>query len=117
MISDLGKNIVNDFLLGQKTITEFEVDSNCPKESHPYTPFQQLMSILPIKSMHLLPPQYGEIAKTTLKKYFPEDFECDLNGKTLSYEAIVLIPFCSEKRVLEEEQKLFDSKELVLDEA
>jgi 5'-3' exonuclease len=56
--------------------------------------------------MKLLPPAYGEIARNELLEYFPEDFGYDLNGKTLSYEAIVLIPFCAEHRVLEEEAKI-----------
>jgi 5'-3' exonuclease len=59
--------------------------------------------------MKLLPPAYGEIARNELLEYFPEDFGLDLNGKTLSYEAIVLIPFCAEERVLEEESKIISS--------
>jgi len=38
MISDLGINIVKDFL-GTTTITNFEIDHNCPKNDRPYTPF------------------------------------------------------------------------------
>jgi 5'-3' exonuclease len=38
LISDLGINIVKDFL-GNTTITNFEVDYNCPVNSLPYTPF------------------------------------------------------------------------------
>lgn len=82
MISDLGKNIVEDFLLGAKVILQFETDTNCPENSRPYTPFQQLMSILPHKSMHLLPKEYGDVARGPLNHFFPSSFECDLNGKT-----------------------------------
>ena len=32
--------------------------------------------------------------------YFPPDFECDLNGKQQEWEAVVLIPFIDEKRLL-----------------
>ena len=32
--------------------------------------------------------------------YFPNDFECDLNGKQQEWEAVVLIPFIDEKRLL-----------------
>ena len=49
-------------------------------------------------------------------EYFPSSFECDLNGKTQSYEAIVLIPFVDEKRILEEEAQAVASKRLVLSE-
>jgi 5'-3' exoribonuclease 1 len=39
MISDLGCNIVKDFLDGQKTITSFRIDTNCSSDPKPYTPF------------------------------------------------------------------------------
>lgn len=55
MISDLGINIVQDFL-GTTTITEFETDYNCPTNTLPFTPFQQLLCIMPIRSFKLLPP-------------------------------------------------------------
>ena len=58
--------------------------------------------------MHLLPPQYGSIASGSLIEFFPKDFDCDLNGKTQSYEAIVLIPFAEEEKVISEENKLFN---------
>jgi 5'-3' exoribonuclease 1 len=40
MISDLGDDIVQTFLGGNNTITEFKEDSNCSKNKLPYTPFQ-----------------------------------------------------------------------------
>jgi len=40
MISDLGQNIVTEFLAGNKTIETFETDFNCAENSRPYTPFQ-----------------------------------------------------------------------------
>jgi len=67
--------------------------------------------------MKLLPPAYGEIARNELIEYFPEDFDCDLNGKTQAYEAIVLIPFCAENRVLEEEAKIRTSGRVQLTDA
>ena len=39
LISDLGQNIVEDFLGGQRIITEFKTDSHCSAEKRPYTPF------------------------------------------------------------------------------
>ena len=33
--------------------------------------------------------------------YYPPEFECDLNGKQQEWEAVVLIPFIDEKRLLE----------------
>jgi 5'-3' exonuclease len=106
MITDLGMNIVNDFL-GQTTISSFEIDYNCPENDRPYTPFQQLLCILPIRSFHLLPPEYLALTQGVLNEYFPLDFAVDLNGKTLAWEAIVLIPFVAEALFLAEESKLF----------
>jgi hypothetical protein len=40
MISDLGTNIVNDFLDGNNQIREFRTDINCNANPKPYTPFQ-----------------------------------------------------------------------------
>jgi hypothetical protein len=40
MISDIGENIVENYLKGRITIDTFEVDSNCSDINKPYTPFQ-----------------------------------------------------------------------------
>jgi hypothetical protein len=40
MISDLGSNIVEDFLGGINLITEFKEDEHCKADKKPYTPFQ-----------------------------------------------------------------------------
>ena len=41
-----------------------------------------------------------------MSDYFPSDFEIDLNGRTLAWEAIVLIPFADEAFFIAEEAKL-----------
>jgi 5'-3' exonuclease len=104
MISDLGINIVAEFL-GTTTITSFEVDFNCPANKMPYTPFQQLLCIMPLKSFKLLPHEYLEIPNRMAEDY-PSNFAVDLNGKTNAWEAIVLIPFVDETKVIEEEAQL-----------
>jgi 5'-3' exonuclease len=67
MISDLGIK-VQDFL-GTTTIQNFEVDFNCPKNMDPYTPFQQLLCIMPIRSFKLLPKEYGAVPQVMDKDY------------------------------------------------
>jgi 5'-3' exonuclease len=103
MISDIGDDIVRNLLNGQINIDEFERDYNCSDKNFPYTPFQQLLSILPTKSIHLLPAEYKQFATQTLEKYFPADFDIDLNGRTLPWEAICLIPFVDDNLFLDTE--------------
>lgn len=38
---------------------------------------------------------------------YPVSFDVDLNGKTMAYEAIVLIPFVDEAKLLEEESAMY----------
>jgi 5'-3' exoribonuclease 1 len=104
MISDLGSNIVSDFLGGATTILTFRTDTNCNADPAPYTPFQQLLCILPVTSMaKFLPPQYAELARGPFAKFFPDGFEIDLNGRTLPWEAHILIPFVDEDDFLSAE--------------
>ena len=88
---------------GKVTIDTFKIDANCSDINVPYTPFQQLLSIMPTKSIGLLPASYAPIAKVFLKEYFPPDFDIDLNGRALPWEAACLIPFCDESLFIEQE--------------
>lgn len=106
MISDLGINIVQDFL-GSSTIEKFETDYNCPVNPKPYTPFQQLLCIMPLKSFNLLPEEFKIIPQQGMPDSYPIHFDVDLNGKTMAYEAIVLIPFVDETKLLAEESALY----------
>ena len=81
------------------------MDVNCSPVNTPYTPFQQLLCILPTKSITLLPEQYGTLAFGVLNEYFPEEFDIDLNGRALPWEAACLIPFADEHLFIEEETK------------
>jgi len=44
-----------------------------------------------------MPPQYAELAQGALRNFFPDDFDIDLNGRTLPWEAAILIPFADEE--------------------
>ena len=57
----------------------------------------------------MLPREYLALAENELSEYFPSNFDVDLNGKTLAWEAIVLIPFCSEEKFLQAEEAMFAS--------
>jgi 5'-3' exonuclease len=55
-----------------------------------------------------MPPQFAELAQGVLQDFFPDDFDIDLNGRTLPWEAAILIPFADEELFVQAEQQLFD---------
>ncbi len=80
----LGANL--DFQLGQ-----------------PFRPFQQLMGVLPDRSKKIVPAVYHDLmssADSPIIDFYPRDFELDMNGKKMEWEAVVKIPFIDEKRLL-----------------
>lgn len=70
----------------------------------PFLPFQQLMAVLPAASKELLPEPYQKLMTQDISPvidFYPVDFQTDLNGKQQEWEAVVLIPFIDEARLLE----------------
>jgi len=63
---------------------------------------------MPLRSFHLLPPEYKQIPAMMMEQY-PSNFDVDLNGKTNAWEAIVLIPFVDESEVIANEKTLYDN--------
>ena len=71
----------------------------------PFQPFYQLISVLPPKSAAPagLPAGMVELmtsAESEIIDFFPEDFALDLNGKKFLWQAVVLLPFIKEDRLL-----------------
>ncbi|XP_060690490.1 5'-3' exoribonuclease 1 isoform X1 [Hemiscyllium ocellatum] len=69
----------------------------------PFKPFEQLLAVLPAASKDLLPNCYQFLMTdeaSPIIEYYPPDFKTDLNGKQQEWEAVVLIPFIDEKRLL-----------------
>ena len=88
MISDVKKGLGADmnFPLGQ-----------------PFRPFQQLMGVLPDRSKKIVPTVYHELMtspESPIIDFYPRDFDLDMNGKKMEWEAVVKIPFIDEKRLL-----------------
>ncbi|KAM5165613.1 LOW QUALITY PROTEIN: 5'-3' exoribonuclease 1 [Mantella aurantiaca] len=70
----------------------------------PFMPFEQLLAVLPAASKDLLPQAYQSLMigeESPIIDYYPQDFKTDLNGKQQEWEAVVLIPFIDETRLLE----------------
>lgn len=88
MISDVSKGLNADlnFTLGQ-----------------PFRPFQQLMGVLPDRSKKIVPTVYHDLMTSPdspIIDFYPRDFELDMNGKKMEWEAVVKIPFIQEDRLL-----------------
>ncbi|KAI4207312.1 MAG: hypothetical protein LQ348_000619 [Seirophora lacunosa] len=89
MISDVKKGLGADmnFRLGQ-----------------PFRPYQQLMGVLPDRSKRIVPTSYHDLMTnpdSPIIDFYPRDFELDMNGKKMEWEAVVKIPFIDEKRLLD----------------
>ena len=70
----------------------------------PFPPFQHLLCCLPPSSASLLPAGYARLLtekESPLVSYFPAEFCSDLNGKKKEYEAVILLPFLEEERIID----------------
>nr|XP_045617221.1 5'-3' exoribonuclease 1-like isoform X2 [Procambarus clarkii] len=70
----------------------------------PFLPYEQLLAVLPPLSKKLLSRAYQGLMineDSPLKEFYPSSFSTDLNGKQQDWEAVVLIPFIDETRLLE----------------
>ena len=69
----------------------------------PFPPLAQLLSVLPPQSALLVPAPYRELMLSSSSPVFdayPNDFSIDLNGKRAEWEAVALLPFIDEVRLL-----------------
>jgi len=88
-----------------ENISEFDIKFEL---GEPFHPFEQLMSVLPSASRQLIPSVYRDLMtddSSPLKEFYPEEFSVDLNGKKNSWEAIVLIPFIDQDKLIAELKK------------
>lgn len=69
----------------------------------PFTPYQQLMGVLPEESKEHVPAAYRDLMyeeTSPIIDFYPKDFELDMNGKKQDWEAVVKIPFIDQERLL-----------------
>ncbi|KAF8536400.1 XRN 5'-3' exonuclease N-terminus-domain-containing protein [Trichophaea hybrida] len=84
IVKGLGANL--DFKIGQ-----------------PFRPFEQLMGVLPDRSKKIVPEAYHNLMtspNSPIIDFYPREFELDMNGKKVDWEAVVKIPFIDEDRLL-----------------
>ncbi|CUM65023.1 uncharacterized protein PRCAT00002642001 [Priceomyces carsonii] len=83
-------------LLKSKRKIEFE-------KSKPFKPFEQLMAVLPARSRNLMPIVYRPLMTdphSPIIEFYPDKVDIDMNGKTASWEAVVLLSFVDEKELI-----------------
>lgn len=77
-------------------LDEFAIEFQLSK---PFSPIAQLMGVLPAASSHALPPKFAALMKdqhSEISDFYPVVFDCDLNGKRYTWQAVVLLPFIDE---------------------
>lgn len=73
------------------------------KKGQPFLPYEQLMGVLPDRSKKIVPKVYHDLMtnpNSPIIDFYPRDFELDMNGKKMDWEAVIKIPFIDEKRLL-----------------
>lgn len=69
----------------------------------PFKPFEQLMGVMPPLSDSLIPLPYRTLMHdpaSPIIDFYPLEFDLDLNGKKMDWEAVVKIPFVDQDRLL-----------------
>lgn len=70
--------------------------------SVPFSPFEQLLAILPLQSAHLLPEPLRPLLTSPdspIADFYPVEFEVDLEGKKNEYEGVILLPHVDPERI------------------
>ncbi|KAK4688987.1 5'-3' exoribonuclease 1, partial [Tremellales sp. Uapishka_1] len=83
-----------------QNIDHFKFDFDYGK---PFTPFQQLMGVLPEESKDHVPAAYRDLMyeeTSPILDFYPQEFELDMNGKKQEWEAVVKVPFIDQARLL-----------------
>ncbi|SIO73155.1 XRN2, RAT1, 5'-3' exoribonuclease 2 [Babesia microti strain RI] len=69
----------------------------------PFTPLQQLMSVLPVQSSHCLPEKFADLMRSEVSpiaEYYPRTLKLDPNGSRYRYQWVALLPFIDEQLLL-----------------
>ncbi|KAH3671369.1 hypothetical protein WICMUC_004666 [Wickerhamomyces mucosus] len=81
------------------------------EKGKPFQPYEQLMSVLPADSGHTLPAVFRPLMSdpdSPIIDFYPQEFPLDMNGKKMAWQAIVLLPFIEEERLLKHVRAKYD---------
>ncbi|EEC18123.1 5'-_3' exoribonuclease, putative, partial [Ixodes scapularis] len=81
-----------------------DIKINFERDTQPFKPMEQLMSVFPAASKQHLPPAFGDLMDdpdSPIIDFYPIDFKIDLNGKKYAWQGVALLPFVDERRLLE----------------
>ncbi|KAI9501949.1 XRN 5'-3' exonuclease N-terminus-domain-containing protein [Coemansia spiralis] len=76
----------------------------------PLRPYEQLMGVLPARSRHNLPKEFSPLmteVTSPIIDFYPTDFPLDLNGKKFLWQAVILLPFIDQARLLDAVEKVY----------
>ena len=87
-------------------ILDFDIEENIKNlKSEPLLPYQSLIMILPKNSKKLLPPAYHEVYDLYPEDY-PSRFVIDFNGKRMPWEALAILPFIDQEKLIKFEETI-----------
>jgi 5'-3' exoribonuclease 1 len=89
------------------------------KKGRPFSPVEQLLSVLPPHSAQFLPEPMRDLMtkdSSPVIDFYPQEFETDQNNKRNVWEAVVIIPFIDEARLLAEVGKIDRERDLTAEE-
>jgi len=78
----------------------------------PFTPYEQLLAVLPPASCDALPEPYHHLMLTKsspLSEFYPNRFDADMSSGGPLWHAKLLLPFIDEKTLRAEAAKVFDT--------
>ena len=85
-----------------KNLNRFNVEFSV---AGPFKPLTQLMAVLPSSSAHCLPQGWRPLMgrdSSPIADFYPLDFAIDSNGKKFLWQAVALLPWIDETRLLDE---------------
>lgn len=77
----------------------------------PFKPFEQLMGVFPAASRSHLPTPFHHLMTQPTSEiidFYPVNFDLDMNGKKFLWQAVILLPFIDEDRLLNALTPLYD---------